>query len=172
MSADVYRKLTRPDCDAVARHYNRNLTSADPLWCAGGTPYDGSRVWVHSLTLTVRGRGRSISQVHEDRGRVLSYFGGYTRNDEATFSIGVVDLDLPDPRDTWRQDVGRMFRDALAARTLVFKIRASSDRAWFVGWMQDEVGMRREGERRLWVADRAAMASYVDSLGEAARTEP
>ena len=164
MSGDVYRVLTRRDCDAVARQYNRNLDSADPRWCAEGQPYDGARIWIHSLTLVVRGRGQPISQVHERQGRLLSYFGGYRRRDEATFSIGVVDLDLPDPRNTWRLDVAHMFRDALAAGTRVFTIRASSDRAWFVSWMEDEVGMRRAGDRRLWVADRDCMARYVDSL--------
>jgi hypothetical protein len=164
---DVYRALTRGDCDAVARHYNRNLASDDPLWCAGGQPYDGARVWLHCLTLRVRGQGRLISQVHERDGRVLSYFGGYRRRDEARFSIGVVDLELPDPRNTWRRDVGHMFGEALATGTRAFTIRASSDHAWFVGWMEDEVGMRRDGERRVWTADRACMAGYVDSLDSA-----
>jgi hypothetical protein len=168
MSGDHFRALRRADCDAVARHYNRNLVSPEPLWCAGGQPYDGARVWLHGLTLTARGRGRRISQVHERHGRLVSYFGGYTRNDEVRFSIGVVDLDLRDPRETWRQDTGELFRSVLAAGTPVFKVQASSDQAWFVSWMEDEVGMRRLGDQRVWVADRAAMASYLGCLAKAA----
>jgi len=156
--------MRRSDCDEIARQYNRNLAIADPLWCASGRAYDGKRIWLHRLVLAARGRGRAIGQVHERRGRVVSYFGGYARGDQVTFSIGVVDLDLPNPYQTWRQDCVHLFESALAAGAKTFRIQASSDQAWFVGWLEREVGMRRLPDRAMWTAERRSIAEYVDGV--------
>lgn len=172
MSGDIYRPLIRADCDAIALHYNRNLAEPDPLWCAGGRRFDGNRIWLHRLTLWVRGRGGVIVQLHERNGRFVSYFGGYAKGDEATFSIGVVDLDLPDPLDVWRSDLGRLFESTLAAGARTFTIRASSDRARFVDWMEREVGMKRPSERCVWTADRESIASYVGGFPQWADPPP
>jgi hypothetical protein len=168
LSDDLYRPLRRSDCAEIARHYNRNLAELDPIWCAGGSEYDDNRVWLHRLVLMARGRGRLVDQVHERRGRVLSYFAGYARGDRVTFSIGVVDLDLPDPLETWRRDVVQLFASSLQAGAREFRIHASSDRAWFVDWMEREVGMERVAGQNVWVADRAVIASHVDALAKAA----
>jgi hypothetical protein len=165
---DVYRPLRRADCGEIARHYNRNLAELEPVWCAGGSEWDGNRVWLHRLVLMARGRGRLVDQVHERRGRVISYFAGYTRGDQATFSIGVVDLDLPDPLETWRSDVVHLFAATLRTGVRDFRIQASSDRAWFVEWMEQEVGMARLADRNVWVAGRAVIASHVDAPAKAA----
>jgi hypothetical protein len=164
----VYRPLRRADCAEIARHYNRNLAAADPVWCAEGTECDGRWVWLHRLTLMARGRGRLIDQVHERRGRVVSYFAGYARGERVTFSIGVVDLDLPDPLETWRRDAAHLFAAALRTGARDFRIQASSDRAWFVEWMEQEVGMERVPDRRIWVAGRAVIARHVDAQAKAA----
>jgi hypothetical protein len=102
-----------------------------------------------------------IDQVHERRGRVVSYFAGHARSERATFSIGVVDLDLPDPLDTWRRDTARLFATALGQGAGEIRVRASSDRAWFVGWMEQEVGMVRRTDANVWAAGRAAVARYI-----------
>jgi hypothetical protein len=168
LNDDVYRPLRRSDCAEVARHYNRNLVEHDPIWCGGGSRYDANRVWLHRLVLLARGRGRLVDQVHERRGRVISYFAGYATGDRLTFSFGVVDLDLPDPLETWRHDVVRLFASTLRTGAREFRIRASSDRAWFVEWMEREVGMERVADRNLWVADRAVIASHVEARAKAA----
>jgi hypothetical protein len=168
VSDDVYRPLRRSDCDAVARYYNQNLAEVDPLWCAGGSEYDGNRIWLHGLVLAVRGRGRALGQVHERDGRVISYFGGYARGDRVTYSIGVVDPALPDPFETWRQDTVHLFQSALGSGARVFVIRASSDRARFVDWMEREVGMERWMGRNAWIAERDVIAAYVGALARAA----
>jgi hypothetical protein len=168
LSDDVYRPLRRADCDDIARHYNRNLLEHDPIWCGAGSKYDGNRIWLHRLVLVARGRGRLIDQVHERRGRVISYFAGYARGNRVTFSIGVVDLDLADPLDTWRRDAARLFASMLRTGAGEFWIRASSDQAWFVEWMEREVGMERMAGRNVWVANRAVIASHVDARAKAA----
>jgi hypothetical protein len=120
-----------------------------------------------------RGRGSVIDQVHERRGRVVSYFAGYARGDRVTFSIGVVDLDLPDPLETWRRDVVHLFAAALRTGARDFRIQASSDRAWFVDWMEREVGMERLADRNVWVAGRAVIASHVGApAGSLSRPQP
>lgn len=161
MANDAYRPLSRPDCGAVALNHNRNLDAAEPLWCATGRRRDAGWVWRHRLALLIWGRGGLISQVHERDGRFVSYFGGYTRGPEATFSIGIVDLDLPDPWGAWRRDSARVFESTLAAGAQLFRLKASSDRGWFVGWAEQEVGMRRLPGQRTWVADRATIAGHV-----------
>jgi hypothetical protein len=158
---DMYRPLEWVDCGAIARMYNRNLDAPEPLWCAGGRHYDAAHVWLHSLVQVARGRGRGISQVHERDGEILSYFAAYARGQKATFTLGVVDLGLPDPRATWRQDTRHLFRAVLADGAEVLQVRASSDRAWFVAWMEDEVGMGRLGGQRLWTANRGGILRYV-----------
>jgi hypothetical protein len=164
----VYRPLRRADCDEIARHYNRNLAGREPIWCAGGSEFDGNRVWLHRLVLIARGRGRLVDQVHERRGRVISYFAGYARGDRVTFSIGVVDPDLPDPLATWRRDAAHLFTAALRTGARDFRIRASSDRAWFVEWMEREVGMERVAGRNVWVAGQAVIVSHVEAQARAA----
>lgn len=159
--ADLYRPLKRSDCAAIARHYNRNLTCADPLWCAEGTSWDARRVWLHRSVLALRGRGRLIADVHELDDCLQSYFGGYERGGRATFSVGVVNLDLSDPMEMWRRDSAHAFEQALGRGVGEFRITASSDRARFVAWMEQEVGMRRLGGANVWVADGATMATYV-----------
>jgi hypothetical protein len=158
---DVYRPLAWADCAAIARHYNRNLRCADPLWCAGGAPWDARRVWAHRRLLALRGRGRSVAEVHEVDGRVHSYFGGYERGARATYSLGVVDLDLPEPMDTWRRDSAHAFDGSLRRGVDEFRVTASSDRARYVGWMEREVGMRRLEGTTVWVACGATMQKYV-----------
>jgi hypothetical protein len=167
--AERYRPLLRSDCDALAGHYNRNLLEADPIWCAQGGETSATTLWVHRLVLVARGRGHAISQVHERAGRPLSYFGGYLRGTLATFSIGIVDLDLPDPMATWRGDAAHLFGTALRAGAEAFRIHSSSDRGRFVGWLEDEVGARRLDGRRVWLADRSDVARYVGAC--AARTD-
>jgi hypothetical protein len=169
---DVYRPMIRRDCEAIAAHYNSNLAAHDPLWCAGGREYDGNRVWIHSLVLKVRGRGKAICQVHERNHRVVSYFGGYARGDQVTFSVGIVDLSLPHPREIWRQDCTHLFATALADGAQVIRVHASSDDAWFVGWMEDEVAMTRVGVGNLWVADRAQIGRYIASRPKAPSLTP
>ena len=120
------------------------------------------------MVLKVRGRGHAISQVHERRGRVVSYFGGYARHGQATFSLGVVDLTLPNPLEIWRQDCIHLFEATLAGGVQSIRVHASSDRAWFVGWMEEEVGMSRVGAQNLWVADRARIGEYVEGRAKAA----
>jgi hypothetical protein len=168
LNDDVYRSLRRSDCAEIARHYNRNLVERDPLWCGGGSAYDANRVWLHRLVLMARGRGRLVDQVHERRGRVVSYFAGHARGSRVTLSIGVVDLDLPDPRDTWRRDAVRLFASTLRTGAREFRIQASSDQAWFVEWMEQEVGMERVADRNVWLADRAVIASHVEARARAA----
>jgi hypothetical protein len=168
MERDLYRPLLRSDCDEIARQYNRNLAELDPIWCAGGRGYDGNRIWLHRMVLAARGRGRAIGQVHELDGRVVSYFGGFARGDQVTFSIGVVDLDLPDPLETWRRDVAHLFESSLAAGACTVRIWASSDRAWFVSWMEGEVGMERVEVSNVWVADRARIARYLGAFSRVA----
>ena len=158
---DLYRPLERPDCAAIARHYNRNLGCADPLWCASGAPWDARRVWLHRTLLALRGRGTAIAVVHVVDGRVHSYFGGYERGGRATYSIGVVDLGLPEPMDTWRRDSAHAFDGSLGRGVDEFRVTASSDRARYVGWMEREVGMRRLEGQTIWVACGATMRAYV-----------
>jgi hypothetical protein len=169
---DLFRPLRRADCDAIARHYNRNLLEPDPIWCANGTEADGKRIWMHRLVLAVRGRGRAIGQVHERDGRVISYFGGYTRGELAVFSIGVVDLDTPDPMEVWRRDVAHLFCALLESGAETFRIRSSSDQGRFVGWMEREVGMERVEGANAWIADRAVIARYVGAYLPVARPAP
>jgi hypothetical protein len=168
-AGDRYRPLLRSDCDALARHYNRNLLEPDPIWCAQGGPSSATAIWLHRLVLVARGRGQAISQVHERAGRPVSYFGGYLRHGQATFSIGIVDLDLPDPMETWRRDTAHLFGAAVRGGAEAFRIHSSSDRGRFVGWLEDEVGARRLGARRVWVADRSDVARYLSAV--AARSD-
>jgi hypothetical protein len=157
-----YRPLQRSDCDALASHYNRNLLEPDPIWCAQGGESSATSIWLHRLVLVARGRGQAISQVHEQAGRTLSYFGGYHRHGVATFSIGIVDLDLPDPMATWRRDTAHLFGAAVRDGAEAFRIHSSSDRGRFVGWLEDEVGARRVEGRNVWAADRADVARYAE----------
>ena len=80
-----------PDDPAAVRtdDFELTLTATDPL---------------RTYRVQVRGRGQAIGQIHERDGQLISYFGGHLRGEQATFSFGVVDLDLPDPLDVWRQD--------------------------------------------------------------------
>jgi hypothetical protein len=159
--ADVYRPLARSDCAAVAHHYNLNLQQTDPLWCAGGRPWDAHRVWLHRSVLLLRGRGRLIGQVHEQAGRFNSYFAGFRSGARATCSFGVVDQELPDPMGTWRRDTARLFGACLDDGMEELRIQASSDRARYVAWMEQEVGLARLPGKNTWVAGRGAVARYV-----------
>jgi hypothetical protein len=161
MTGDLYRPLLRSDCDALAQHHNRNRVQPDPIWCARSGETSGTAIWLHGLVLLARGRGHAISQVHERDGRPLSYFGGYQWQGRATFSIGIVDLDLPDPMATWRQDAAHLFAATLQGGAQLFRVQTSSDRGRFVGWLEREVGARREPERNVWVADRTEIARYL-----------
>jgi hypothetical protein len=161
MAGDLYRPLLRSDCDALARHHNRNRSEPDPIWCARGGEASGTALWLHRLVLIARGRGRAISQVHERDGRPLSYFGGYHRNDRATFSIGIVDLDLPDPMATWRRDAAHLFAAALEGGAETFRVQTSSDRGRFVAWLEREVGARRLRGRNVWIAERVDIVRYL-----------
>jgi hypothetical protein len=161
VTGDAYRPLLRSDCDALARHHNRNRGAPDPIWCARGGEVSGTALWLHRLVLIARGRGRAIGQVHACDGRPLSYFGGYERNRQATFSVGIVDLDLPDPMATWRRDAAHLFAATLRGGAETFRFRTSSDRGRFVGWLEGEVGARRLPGCNVWIADRADIARYL-----------
>ena len=161
VTGDFYRPLLRSDCDALAQHHNRNRVEPDPIWCARGGEASPTAIWLHRLVLIARGRGHAISQVHERGGRPLSYFGGYQRNGRATFSIGIVDLDLPDPMATWRHDAAHLFAATLQGDAETFCVQTSSDRGRFVGWLEGEVGARRVPDRNVWIADRADIVRYV-----------
>jgi hypothetical protein len=161
MTGDRYRPLLRADCDALARHHNRNRREPEPIWCARGGEASGTALWLHRLVLIARGRGRAISQVHERDGRPLSYFGGYGRDSRATFSLGIVDLDLPDLIATWRRDAAHLFAATLQGGAETFRVQTSSDRGRFVGWLEREVGATRLPDRNVWTADRTGIARYL-----------
>ena len=161
MAVERFRPLRRSDCDALASYCNRNRLEPDPIWCAKESDVSGTTIWLHRLVLAARGRGRAISQVHEIEGRPVSYFGGYWRGRRAAFSIGIVDVDLADPMETWRQDVSHLFAATLADHVETFHVQSSSDRGRFVGWLEDEVGAVRLAGRNAWTADRARIAAYV-----------
>ena len=76
--------------------------------------------------------------------------------------------DLPDLLEIWREDVAHLFESTLATGVRVFRIHASADRARFVEWMEREVGMERVGDRNVWVAERALIATYVGARARAA----
>src|SRR5262245_58523913 len=142
-----------------------NLERADPLWCAGGRPWDANRVWLHRSVLLLRGRGRLIGQVHERAARFHSYFAGFRNGGRVTCSFGVVDQELPDPMETWRRDTARLFGACLDDGMQELRIQASSDRARYVAWMGREVGLVRLPGKNVWVADCGAVARYVATAG-------
>lgn len=152
----MFREVESKDHAVLADYYNNNLVAKEKIWCASGkmTALD-FKLHVMSLHL----RGRAITQVHEEEGKIISYFGGYFRNNRVTFTVGIVNLAL-DTKDVWRRDAAEMFREALESNPEEVRIKLSDNQCWIVSWIEQEVGMTRYGTKNLWIASPEVIRKY------------
>jgi hypothetical protein len=158
----TFRRYQASDANAIAAHYNKNLTIPDNIWCAVNGPVSPSQIKLHRLAL--RAKGSILDQVHEDEKGFLSYFIGTKKNDTASFSMGVVNLDHQNPMDLLRQDAAKFIDTLLKMGINRLRITGSSDKGKYVDWMENEVKMVRAGNRNLWTANRESLLSYKRSV--------
>ena len=153
------REYTSSDAKDIAHHYNLNFGLDEPLWCPDGSPTTAAKIKIHAKSLSLR--GKRLTQVHEDEGKFLSYFGGYLKNNEAVFKIAVVNLDAPDPKDIFRIDGAHAIAYALTCGVERVILSGSSDKAYYAQWAEGEAGMERQGILPLWIADRPTAEQYI-----------
>lgn len=157
----TFRTFRSSDANVIAQHYNKNLRKPDNIWCAASGPVSPTYIKLHRLAL--KARGSILDQVHEDENGFLSYFIGTKKNDTASFSMGVVNLDHPQPMDLLRKDTALFIKNLLNMGINKLRITGSSDQGSYVDWMEQEVKMKRVGRNNLWIADDHTLTMYVSS---------
>ena len=157
----MFREYTSSDAKAIAHHYNLNFDRDDNIWCADGSPTNSSKIKLHAKSLSIR--GIRLTQVHDEDGVFLSYFGGYLKGNGAVFKIAVVNLEVPDPQTLFRKDGAHALLQALQQGVEHVILSGSSDRAFYATWAEQEVGMNRDTSRSLWVADKDTVNQYIST---------
>ncbi len=153
------REYSASDAKDIAHHYNLNFGLDDPLWCPDGSITTASKIKIHAKSLSLR--GKRLTQIHEEEGKFLSYFGGYLKSGEAVFKIAVVNLEVPDPKDLFRVDGAYAISYALTCGVERVILSGSSDKAFYAQWAEKEAGMKRQGNSPLWIAERPTAELYI-----------
>lgn len=160
----IYRPFQFSDAEAIAHYYNKNLERTQKMWCGKGNKYSAWKIQAHLLTLSLR--GKAVTQVHEEDGEFISYYGGYEQGDTVTYTIGVINLDLDNPMQQWRIDSAKSFQRDMQRGMKTFRLKLSSDDAAIVAWMENDVGMERMDNTTIWTINQEKITQYISKYLE------
>jgi hypothetical protein len=132
----------------------------DNIWCKKDSFVTARDIALHEISLSLR--GKAFTRVHEENGAFLSYYGAFMRGRTTTFTIAVVNLDVPDPMQLFRHDATKALQAALENGSEQMRISTSSDDAQYVKWAENEVGMKRYKDKNLWIGDYGCIKNYID----------
>ena len=161
----MYRQAIDSDYQQVAQYKLKNNQLDNPIWCKTYDFWTGSLI---KARLAIEGlRGQIVTDVHEEDGKVLSFFAGFEHRANVTYMIGVVDLDQPDPIGLWRRDAAKTLAGALERGAETIRLRFNDSPCWARDvWAEQEIGFVKHPTANMWKATADTVQAYVNSVGD------